>query len=194
MIAENFANFLIKTGAVRFGNFRLKSGRESNTFFDFGQIFKGSELIELGRFYASYIKETHLTGIDAIFGPAYKGINIALSASMGLFQEYRLDIPVVYNRKVLKTHGEKGNFVGCPLENVSNLLVVDDVFTDGGTKYESIELLSRYPHLTISAMIVGVDREETDDKGMRFLDTFKAKTGIPVNCITTRSVVERAKT
>ena len=184
-----FAKFISGTNAVKFGNFTLKSGKKSNIFFNFGEICLGRELIQLGNFFADFIIENSLDKVDVLFGPAYKGINISLATSIGLYQKYNISIPFAYNRKVRKTHAEGGQFVGYDLTKASNVLVLDDVITDGGTKYEAIDMLSSFPNLKIKAMIVGVDREEKDSTGKLCRIKFIEDTGIDILALTTKSKV-----
>lgn len=185
----SFAEFIAGTKAVRFGEFTLKSGKKSNVFFDFGQIYSGQELIKMGEYFADFIMEKSLGNVDALFGPAYKGINISIATSIALFAKHNVSIPFVYNRKVPKEHAEKGRFVGCSLDKVRDILVLDDVITDGGTKYEVLELLAPYNNISIAAMIVGVDRQEVDENNELLLPLFVKKTGIPVLSITTKEEV-----
>lgn len=190
-ISKSFAKFIASTRAVRFGDFTLKSGKKSNIFFNFGDIFFGSELIQLGTFFADFIVDNSLHNVDVLFGPAYKGINISLATSIGLYQKYNISIPFAYNRKVKKDHAEGGQFVGYDLTTVNTVLVLDDVITDGGTKYEAIEMLSEFPNISIKAMIVGVDREEIDSSGELCSRKFVKNTGIDLYSITTKSQVLR---
>lgn len=187
----SFAKFISGTNAVKFGDITLKSGKKSNIFFNFGDIFLGREIIQLGSFFADFIVDNSLDKVDVLFGPAYKGINISIATSIGLYQKYNISIPFAYNRKTKKNHAEGGQFVGYDLTKANTALVLDDVITDGGTKYEAIEMLSAFPNLTIKAMIVGVDREERDENGelcrLKFID----KTGIDLLALTTKSEVLR---
>lgn len=185
----SFAEFIASTNAVRFGDFTLKSGKKSNVFFDFGQIYSGQEMIKTGEYFADFIIEKSLDNADALFGPAYKGINISIATSIALFTKHNVSIPFVYNRKVPKEHAEKGRFVGCNLDSVRNILILDDVITDGGTKYEVLELLSPYKNINIAAMIVGVDRQEVNEDNELMLPLFVKKTGIQVLSITTKEEV-----
>jgi len=186
---NSLAKFLASTSAVKFGDFVLKSGKKSQIFIDFGQLFYGKELIALGEYYAGYIVQNSLQNIDVLFGPAYKGINIAIATSIALSQKYNLAIPFAYNRKVEKDHGESGKFIGFDLASAKTALILDDVFTDGGTKYEVIDMLSRFKQLEIKAIVIGVDREEIDDAGVPYLKIFKEKTGLDVHAITTKKAV-----
>jgi len=188
-ISEDFAGFIAHTDAVRYGEFTLKSGKKSDIFFDFGRLCFGRELIKMGEFFADFIMRNSLNNVDALFGPAYKGINIAIATSIALNIKYSESIPFIYNRKVKKDHAEKGIFVGYDIDKIKTLIVLDDVITDGGTKYEMIELLSHYRHINIAAMVVGVDRQEVDENNELLLPLFVRRTGIPVLSITTKEKV-----
>src|SRR3990167_9006493 len=94
-ISRDFARFLAETPAVKFGDFLLKSGKRSNIFFNFGEIAYGEQLITLGRFYADFIVKNSLHECDAVFGPAYKGINVAIATSIALYQEHGVSLPFV---------------------------------------------------------------------------------------------------
>lgn len=184
-----FAEFIANTDVVKFGDFILKSGKKSNIFFNFGNIVQGNELIQLGNFFADYIVANSLDKVDVLFGPAYKGINITLATSIALFEKYTIRIPFAYNRKTEKTHAEGGKFVGYDLSKAKTALVLDDIITDGGTKYEAIDMLSSFPNLIIKAFIVGIDREEKDLDGKSCRTTFIEKTGINLLALTTKSEV-----
>jgi len=188
-VAEDFVKILIKSKVIRFGKFILKSGMISNVFFDFGQICYGSDLKKVGEHYADFIVDNSLNNFDVLFGPAYKGINIATATSTALYDKYKLSIPYSYNRKISKTHAEGGKFIGYDLSKTKSVLIVDDVFTDGGTKYETIELLSQFKNLSIKGVIIGIDRQEVDENGESFISIFKKKTGIEVYALTTKEEV-----
>ncbi len=191
MTTTSFAEFLATTPAVRFGDFVLKSGRRSNVFFNFGAVCTGREILRIGEYYADFIVEHGLQDADVVFGPAYKGIALSVVTSVALHLRHGLEIPFAYNRKAEKTHAEGGSFVGYDLSRASRALVLDDVITDGGTKLETVDMLKSFPDLRISAFLVGVDREETDESGESCLSRLGATTGIPVMALTTRSEVLR---
>ncbi len=192
-MTENFAQFLAGTRAVAFGQFKLKSGIESDIFFNFGNIASGRELDSLGRYFANFVIERNLCNVDALFGPAYKGISLAVSTSIALWRDHRVDLPVAYNRKFEKMHGEGGDFIGKDLTKVSTVLVIDDVITDGLTKYETIEMLRQFPGLKISKFVIGVDRQDVDQMGRPWLQKFVADTGIDVVAMTTKEEVMKFK-
>lgn len=187
--SADFVNFLVNTKAVSFGEFVLKSGKKSNVFFDIGKLVYGEELLKLGEYFADFMVHNSLQSVDAIFGPAYKGINIAIATSIALYEKYKLSIPFVYDRKVEKAHAEGGKFVGYDLRDVKSILILDDVFTDGGTKHDVIEILSGFEQLVIQAILIGIDRQEVDGSGEPYLSIFKQKTGIDVFALTTKHEV-----
>lgn len=192
-IKNEFAGFIAGTNAVKFGDFVLKSGKKSNTFFNFGEIFNGRELIELGRYFADFIVNNSLQNTDALFGPAYKGINLVIATSIALHQKYGVSIPFVYNRKVEKKHAEGGIFVGHDLASSKTVLILDDVITDGGTKLEALNMLSPFPDLVIKAIIVGVDRQETDSSGRACISVLREAADTDVFALTTKDEVLKFK-
>src|SRR2546421_6770885 len=123
-----FIDLALKRDALRFGNFALKSGRESPYFFNAGLFSDGEALATLGNCYAAAIVHSGI-GFDMIFGPAYKGIALAVATVMALASEHGRSVPCAFNRKEAKDHGEGGNVVGAPLKG--RVLIVDDVITAG---------------------------------------------------------------
>jgi len=188
-LSNDFAKFISKTKAVSYGDFILKSGKRSNIFFNFGEIFYGNEMIRLGQFFADFIIAKSFNHFDVIFGPAYKGINIVIQTSIALYQKYGLLMPIAYNRKSEKDHAEGGNFIGYDLSLAKNILILDDVITDCGTKYEVLDMLSGFSQILKKVIIVGVDRQEKDICGRDYLSIFKEKTGIDIFSLTTKDNV-----
>src|SRR5437762_3042879 len=133
-----FIDLALKRDALRFGNFALKSGRESPYFFNAGLFSDGEALATLGKCYAAAIVHSGIR-FDMIFGPAYKGIALAVATVMALSGEHGRSVPCAFNRKEAKDHGEGGNVVGAPLEG--RVLVVDDVITAGTAVRESLEII-----------------------------------------------------
>jgi orotate phosphoribosyltransferase len=177
---SEFIEFLVRTGALKFGEFTLKSGRKSPYFVNTGVISSGADLNMLAGFFAAKIKEVDPT-VKTIFGPAYKGIPLAVATSISLSEKYRIQTNWLFNRKEIKTHGDAGAFVGKLPEKEKEVILVDDVFTTGGTKYEAVNLLSAMG-IKISYMVVGVDRQEKGKEG-NAVDEFVEETGVPVHVI-----------
>ncbi len=126
---REFLDFVIATDVLRFGEFTLKSGRVSPYFFNSGLFNTGSTIAKLGRFYAAAIENSGIN-YDMIFGPAYKGIPLAVSAAAALADHHNRDVPYAFNRKEAKDHGEGGTIVGAAL--AGKVLIIDDVHEFAG--------------------------------------------------------------
>lgn len=151
-----FIEFAIASDVLRFGEFKLKSGRMSPYFFNAGLFNRGAALARLGHFYAQAILDSGVE-VDMIFGPAYKGIPLAAVTAAALAEHHAVDLPYCFNRKEAKAHGEGGMLVGAPL--AGRVLIVDDVITDGAAKVEAINLI-RAAGATPAAIAISLDREE----------------------------------
>lgn len=152
---QQFIQLALETGALRFGDFELKSGRRSPYFFNAGAIASGGALARLGACYADAIVAADAVP-DVLFGPAYKGIPLATATATALFERHGIDVGVGFNRKEAKTHGEGGSLIGAPLEG--RVLIVDDVITAGTAVREAIGLFPASARLT--GIVVALDRQE----------------------------------
>ena len=153
---RKFLDFAIQLGVLRFGEFTLKSGRQSPYFFNSGLFNTGASLANLGRFYAQAVVSSGIE-FDMIYGPAYKGIPLAASLSIALADHHQRDIPYCFNRKEAKDHGEGGMTVGAPL--AGRVLIIDDVISAGTSVRESVELI-RSAGATPSGVVIALDRQE----------------------------------
>ncbi|CAB5493986.1 Orotate phosphoribosyltransferase [Bathymodiolus thermophilus thioautotrophic gill symbiont] len=153
---KDFVDFMLEIGALKFGEFTLKSGRISPYFFNAGAFNTGEHLSKLGKFYAQAIQESDLD-FDVLFGPAYKGIPLATATAMALNDSFNQNIPYSFNRKEAKTHGEGGDIVGHPL--TGNILIIDDVITAGTAIREAMAII-KANGATAKGVIVAVDRQE----------------------------------
>jgi orotate phosphoribosyltransferase len=151
-----FIELALAREALRFGQFRLKSGRDSPYFFNAGRFSDGEAAAVLGRCYAAAVVRSGLE-FDMLFGPAYKGIPLATAAAIGLAAHHGLSVPYAYNRKEAKEHGEGGVVVGAPLHG--RVLIVDDVITAGTAVRESLELIRRAGAEPVGVALA-LDREE----------------------------------
>lgn len=151
-----FIKFALTRNVLRFGEFKLKSGRISPYFFNAGLFNSGADLARLGEFYAATVQAAQLD-YDVIFGPAYKGIPIGTAVSVALFNRFGLDKPVCFNRKEAKDHGEGGNLIGSPLQG--NVLLVDDVITAGTAIREAMDIIAANG-ATLSAVVIALNRKE----------------------------------
>ena len=153
---KDFVDFMLEIGALKFGEFTLKSGRVSPYFFNAGAFNTGEHLSRLGKFYAQAIQVSKLD-FDVLFGPAYKGIPLATAAAMALNDSFGINVPYSFNRKEAKTHGEGGDIVGHALEG--NVLIIDDVITAGTAIRETMDIID-VNGATAIGVIVAVDRQE----------------------------------
>jgi orotate phosphoribosyltransferase len=153
---QEFIEFAIERKVLQFGVFKLKSGRESPYFFNAGLFNDGHSLARLGRFYAAAIVHAGLT-FDVLFGPAYKGIPIAMATAIAMEEWHQRNIPWCFNRKEVKDHGEGGSLVGAPLRG--RVLVVDDVMTAGTAVREVMGLLQE-AGVEAAGVVVALDRQE----------------------------------
>ena len=153
---REFIEFAVRRGALRFGSFTLKSGRQSPYFFNTGAFDSGAALSELGRAYAAAIVASGLD-FDLLFGPAYKGIPLGSAIAIALYREHGRDVPFCFNRKEAKDHGEGGDTLGAPL--AGRVLIVDDVISAGTSVNESMQIIGRAGAQAIGVMI-SLDRQE----------------------------------
>ncbi len=173
---KQFLNFVTEHEILRFGEFTLKSGRESPYFFNAGLFNTGAALGFLGRSYATAIKNSGLD-FDIIFGPAYKGIPLASAASIAFWQEFKQDIPWCFNRKEAKDHGEGGNIVGSSLKN--RVLVIDDVITAGTAIRETMEIIAT-AGAQAAGVVVALDRQEKGKTDLSAIQEIEQEFSIPV--------------
>jgi len=161
-LAQAFVQFSVEAGALRFGDFTTKAGRQSPYFFNTGLFDDGEKLMRLGEFYARRLLASGLE-FDMVFGPAYKGITLAAAVAIGLAREGR-SVPYAYNRKEAKDHGEGGTLVGAPVRG--RVLIVDDVITDGASKREAADMI-RAAGATPVGVAITMDRQEraSDEPG-----------------------------
>ncbi len=177
---QQFLDFVIERGALRFGEFTLKSGRISPYFFNAGSFNSGYALQRLGEFYAHAISDWDQP-FDTLFGPAYKGIPLVSATAIALSSVHGLDVPYVFNRKEVKDHGEGGALVGAALRG--RVVIVDDVVSAGLSVALSLDLI-RQAGAEAVAVFVALDREERAEQGRRRAShAIEKRYGIPVRAI-----------
>ena len=177
---RDFIELTLQRDVLRFGEFTLKSGRQSPYFFNMGRIDSGAALARLGRAYASALVNSGVP-VDMLFGPAYKGIPLAAATAIALADEHGRDLPWAYNRKEAKDHGEGGVLVGAPLQG--RVLIVDDVMTAGTAVRESLALI-RAQGATPAGVLIALDRQERGTGELSAAQEVAADYGIPVIAIT----------
>ncbi len=177
---QQFLSFALACDALRFGEFKTKSGRLSPYFFNSGQFNTGAALSALGGYFADALLASKVP-FDMVFGPAYKGIPLVSALAVGLAAKGH-NLPYAFNRKEAKDHGEGGLIVGAPLKG--RVVIVDDVITDGAAKRESIEMI-RSLGATPAAVLIMVDRMERGTGTKSAVQELEADYGIPVIAIAT---------
>ena len=182
---EEFIHFMVRSGVLTFGDFTTKSGRKTPYFVNTGNYRTGAQASRLGDYYAACIQEHLPGGIDALFGPAYKGIPLAVSAASALYRNYGRDLPYCFNRKEAKDHGEGGAMVGYQPKDGDRLAIIEDVVTAGTAVRETIELFKSVADVKFSALFVSVDRMERGTRECTTLDELRQDYGIQVYPIVT---------
>ena len=178
---RGFIEFAIRNGVLRFGEFKLKSGRISPYFFNSGLFNSGASIARLGRYYAETVIRSKV-GFDMLFGPAYKGIPLVVATAIAIADHHGIDIPYAFNRKEVKDHGEGGNIVGAALKG--RVMVLDDVISSGISIAESIQLI-RASDAEPVGIVVALDRQERSEGTLSAIQEVENRHGIPVESIIT---------
>lgn len=180
-----FIHFLVKSGALKFGEFTLKSGRKCPYFLNVGQFYTGELISKLCGYYAEALQSEELAlDFNVIFGPAYKGIPLCVGTAMRCAEIEGNDVSYTYNRKEAKDHGEGGNFVGAPLTADSKVVIVDDVMTAGTAVREALTMLKNIPEPPeVKGVLIAVDRMEKGTGGVSAVDEVLNEYGVRVYSI-----------
>jgi orotate phosphoribosyltransferase len=173
---REFIEFAIRNQVLRFGEFTLKSGRASPYFFNSGLFNSGASIARLGRYYAETVTRSALD-FDILFGPAYKGIPLAVTTAVAIADHHGRDIPYAFNRKEAKNHGEGGIVVGAVLQG--KVLIIDDVISAGTSVSESIQLI-RAVGAVPAGVVVALDRQERSHGSLSAIQEVEQHHGIPV--------------
>jgi len=173
---NDFVDFMLEIGALKFGEFTLKSGRVSPYFFNVGQFNQGNHLSQLGQFYAHAIEASGIK-FDVLFGPAYKGIPLVAATAIALNDSFNRSVPYSFNRKEAKDHGEGGSIVGYPLEG--DILIIDDVITAGTAIREAKDIINANGAKT-KGVVVALDRQEKGKGELSAIQEVEQNFGIAV--------------
>lgn len=188
---KEFIEFMLESGVLKFGEFKTKSGRLSPYFINTGNYKNGMQFSKLGNYYAECFNENIKEEVDAIFGPAYKGISLSVALSMSLYSKYNKNINFGFNRKEVKDHGEGGNLIGYVPKDNDNIMIIEDVVTAGTSVRESIELLNKIAKVNIFAQIISVDRMELGMNGKTAIKELEEEFGIKTYPIVTiKEIIE----
>jgi len=176
---QDFIELALEVGVLRFGQFKLKSGRNSPYFFNSGLFNTGYSAAKLGRTYAAAVADSKIA-FDMLFGPAYKGIPLVALTAAALAEHHGRDLPFCFNRKEIKEHGEGGAIVGAPVSG--RVLILDDVITAGTAIRETITLL-RQAGGEPAGVVIALDRQERGNGELSAIQEVQQTYGIPVASI-----------
>lgn len=188
---QEFIQFMVRSGVLTFGDFTAKSGRKTPYFINTGNYKTGAQAARLGEFYAQCLLENIPGHVDALFGPAYKGIPLAVATAVALANRHGRDLNYCFNRKEAKDHGEGGSLVGYKPQDGDRIAIIEDVVTAGTAVRESIELFKQVGGVKLEALFVSVDRMERGTRDCSTLDELRQDYGIQVYpIVTVRQIIE----
>ena len=176
---NEFLDFALEVGVLRFGEFTLKSGRISPYFFNAGLFNTGASLARLGKYYAQTIVDSGIE-FDVLYGPAYKGIPLAAVTAAALYEQHGIDVAYAFNRKEAKDHGEGGIIVGHKLEG--RVLIIDDVISAGTSVRESMDIIAAQ-NAVPSGVVIALDRQEKGTGETSAIQEVEKDYGLPVAAI-----------
>ena len=157
---QEFIEFMVDAGVLRFGDFVTKSGRKTPFFINTGFYRTGAQLRRLGEYYAKAINDHFGFDFDVLFGPAYKGIPLTVAASMAISEHFGREIRYSSNRKEIKDHGDKGILLGSPIADGDRVVIIEDVTTAGTSIQETMPILKAQGDVEVKGLVVSVDRME----------------------------------
>jgi orotate phosphoribosyltransferase len=176
---REFIELSLQAEVLRFGEFKLKSGRTSPYFFNAGLFNNGRALARLGQYYADAIIDSGIE-FDVLFGPAYKGITLAASCAIALAERHDRSVPYCFNRKEAKDHGEGGNLIGAPL--AGKVLIIDDVITAGTAIREAMAIIES-AGAQAAGVAIALNRQERGQGALSAIQEVEASYGIQVTSI-----------
>ena len=185
---ESFIKFMVDSGVLTFGEFTLKSGRKAPYFINTGNYKTGAQLAKLGEFYAECIHDNGIEA-DVLFGPAYKGIPLSVSACVALFNKFGVDASYCFDRKEVKDHGDTGILLGSKLKDGDRVVIIEDVTTSGKSIEETFPILKSQADVEIKGLMVSLNRMERGKGEKCALDEIKELYGFPTAAIVSMSDV-----
>lgn len=176
---------------LTFGDFVTKSGRKTPYFVNTGRYRTGSQLAQLGLFYARALTDKLGTSFNNLYGPAYKGISLAVTTGIALNANHQHNVSISFNRKEAKDHGEKGLIIGHQYDGSENVVIIEDVITAGTSIRESMSILKHNGEPKVTAVIVSVDRMEKGQGNLSAIQEVRQEFGLEVFAIVTvREIIE----
>lgn len=187
---QEFIEFMVESNVLKFGEFTLKSGRKSPFFMNAGAYVTGTQLRRLGEYYAKAIHDTYGLDFNVLFGPAYKGIPLAVAATMAISELYGKEIRYCSNRKEAKDHGDAGILLGSSLKDGDRVVIIEDVTTSGKSIEETFPIIKAQADVEIKGLMVSLNRLEVGKGGkMGALDEIKELYGFETSAIVTMKEV-----
>ena len=179
---KEFVDFMLESGALKFGDFTLKSGRKSPFFMNAGAYTDGYQLKKLGEFYARAIHDLYGLDFDVLFGPAYKGIPLSVITAAAIYELY-VKVRYCSNRKEEKDHGDAGILLGAKLKDGDRVIMIEDVTTSGKSMEETVPLLRSIADVEIKGLIVSLNRNEKGKSNITALREVSQLYGFPTGAI-----------
>ena len=186
---KEFIEFMVDSEVLKFGDFTLKSGRKSPFFMNAGAYVTGTQLMRLGDYYARAIHDAYGDDFDVLFGPAYKGIPLAVTTAVSYSRLFGKDIRYCANRKEAKDHGDAGILLGTGLKDGDKVVIIEDVTTSGKSIEETVPIIRAQAKIDIRGLIVSLNREERGQGDKGALDEIKDKYGFQTKAIVNMSEV-----
>ena len=186
---QEFIEFMVDSNVLKFGEFTLKSGRKSPFFMNAGAYVTGSQLRRLGQFYAQAIHDNYGTDFDVLFGPAYKGIPLAVATTIAFSELYGRDIRYCSNRKEIKDHGDVGILLGSDLNDGDKVVIIEDVTTSGKSIEETFPILTAQANVDVVGLMVSLNRQERGKTQQNALAEIREVYGIETGAIVTMEEV-----
>lgn len=186
---KEFIEFMVDSNVLKFGEFTLKSGRKSPFFMNAGAYVTGSQLRKLGQYYATAIHDNYGTDFDVLFGPAYKGIPLAVATTIAFSELYGRDIRYCSNRKEIKDHGDVGILLGSSLNDGDRVVIIEDVTTSGKSIEETFPILKEQANVDVVGLMVSLNRQERGKTQKNALAEIREVYGIETGAIVTMEEV-----
>ena len=188
---QDFIEFMVDCGVLKFGDFTTKSGRKTPFFVNTGFYRTGAQLKKLGGYYARAIHDKYGLDFDVLFGPAYKGIPLSVATAIEISELYQKEIKYCSNRKEVKDHGDTGILLGSPIKDGDRVIIIEDVTTAGTSIGETMPILKAQGEVDVLGLVVSVDRMERGQGSKSALSEIEENYGIDTTAIVTmQEVVE----